>query len=103
VKLARQIVTKSALHAHRDNDFVPGTEAERILMVWPITREIAALNPDYDVERVQYDEASRNAVEREIDGIRIRILSVQDFIRNKLACGRPKDLADAELLRDRTQ
>ncbi len=51
VKLARHLVTKSNLREHRDDNFVPGTEAERVLMVWPMTREIAALNPDYDVER----------------------------------------------------
>lgn len=51
MKLERQIITKSALPHHEDDNFVSGTEAERLLMVWPITREIAALNPDYDVER----------------------------------------------------
>jgi predicted nucleotidyltransferase len=55
------------------------------------------------ISGVAYEEAARNAVEREIDGIRLRILSVQDFIRNKIACGRPKDIADAELLRQRIQ
>jgi len=29
-----------------------------------------------------------------------RILSREDFIRNKLAIGRPKDLADVEAVRD---
>ena len=51
MKLARQIVTKSSLHEHADDNFVPASEEKRVLMVWPITREIAALNPDYNVER----------------------------------------------------
>jgi hypothetical protein len=51
MKLDRQVITKSSLRQHEDDNFVPGTEAKRVLMVWPITREIAALNPDYDVER----------------------------------------------------
>lgn len=51
VKLARQIVTKSTLHAHADDNYVPGTIEERVLMVWPITREVAALSPQHDVER----------------------------------------------------
>jgi len=51
------------------------------------------------ISGVSYDEAARNAVTREIAGIQMRILSPADFVRNKLATGRPKDLADAELLR----
>jgi len=56
VKLNRQIVTKSTLRQHADDNFVPGSVAERILMVWPITREITALSPNYDVDqRLQRD------------------------------------------------
>jgi hypothetical protein len=51
VKLDRQTITKSALHDHADDNYVPGTIEERVLMVWPITREIAALSPQHDVER----------------------------------------------------
>ena len=51
VKLDRQTITKSALHNHADDNYVPGTIEERVLMVWPITREVAALNPQHDVER----------------------------------------------------
>jgi hypothetical protein len=51
VKLDRQTVTKSALRDHADDNFVPGTIEERVLMVWPITREVAALSPQHDVER----------------------------------------------------
>ncbi|HXI84693.1 MAG TPA: hypothetical protein VNL17_11465 [Verrucomicrobiae bacterium] len=51
MKLDRQTVTKSALRDHADDNYVPGTIEERILMVWPITREVAALSPDLDVNR----------------------------------------------------
>ena len=51
VKLDRQTITKSALRDHADDNYVPGTIEERILMVWPITREVAALSPQHDVER----------------------------------------------------
>jgi len=51
VKLDRQTVTKSALRDHADDNYVPGTIEERILMVWPITREVAAFSPQHDVER----------------------------------------------------
>ena len=55
------------------------------------------------ISGVAYDDAAKNAIERDIDGLNIRILSAQDFVRNKLASGRPKDIADAELLRNRPQ
>jgi hypothetical protein len=56
MKLARQIVSKSALRGHQDDNFVPGGIAKRVLMVWPITREVAALSPHHDVEqRLQRD------------------------------------------------
>jgi hypothetical protein len=51
VKLDRQTITKSALRDHADDNYVPGTIEERVLMVWPITREIAALDPHLDVNR----------------------------------------------------
>ena len=35
----------------KDSGYVPGTMAERIGMVWPLTREVASLNKKFDVER----------------------------------------------------
>ena len=38
------------------DDFVPGTPASRIAMVWPITEELASLSPNHNVEqRLQRD------------------------------------------------
>ena len=51
MKLDRQAIAKSTLHTHADDNYVPGTMEERVLMVWPITREVAALSPQHDVER----------------------------------------------------
>ena len=51
VKLDRQAISKSSLQGHEDDNFVPGTIEERVLMVWPITREVVALSPQHDVER----------------------------------------------------
>ena len=51
VKLNRQVVTKSALREHVDDNYVSGSIEERVLMVWTITREVAALSPQHDVER----------------------------------------------------
>jgi hypothetical protein len=36
---------------HRNDDYVPGTPEERILLVWPLTREIASLSVKHDAER----------------------------------------------------
>jgi hypothetical protein len=52
------------------------------------------------VSGLTYDDAYRGAVDRDIDGIHLRILSMPDLIRNKLASGRPKDLEDAKLLQN---
>jgi hypothetical protein len=52
------------------------------------------------VSGLTYDDAWRGAIDRDIDGIHLRILSMPDLIRNKLASGRPKDLEDAKLLQN---
>ena len=43
--------------------------------------------------------AANNAVVRQIDGINLKVLSIDDLIVNKLATGRPKDRIDAEELK----
>jgi hypothetical protein len=35
----------------RNDDFVPGTPAERIALVWPLTKEAVSLSKRYDAER----------------------------------------------------
>ena len=35
----------------RDDDFVPGSMADRIALVWPLTREAASLSKKYNAER----------------------------------------------------
>ena len=45
-----------------------------------------------------FDAAARAAQTIDIDGITVRILSLNDLITNKRASGRTKDLADAEAL-----
>ena len=47
---------------------------------------------------LRFEEASAHSMEVEIEGIPVRILSLDDLIRNKRACGRTKDVADAEAL-----
>lgn len=45
-----------------------------------------------------FDELDRNAVEMNLDGLIVRVASLDDLIRMKRAAGRPKDLIEAEVL-----
>jgi hypothetical protein len=45
-----------------------------------------------------FEELDRAAVGVDLDGIRVRVASVDDLIRMKLAAARPKDLIEAEVL-----
>ena len=47
---------------------------------------------------LQFEPAYRNSISVNIEGIEVRILSIDDIILNKKATGRTKDLADVEAL-----
>mgnify|MGYP007060710120 CR=1 FL=1 len=47
---------------------------------------------------LQFEEAFRNAIPMDIEGIPVHVPSIDDLIRNKKATGRTKDLADVEAL-----
>lgn len=51
-----------------------------------------------EIDGLKYADAAPRAVPKEIDGVPVRILSLEDLIVNKRASGRTKDLADAEIL-----
>jgi predicted nucleotidyltransferase len=51
------------------------------------------------IDAVNFDDALRDAIEIEIEGITLKILSIRHLIQNKLATGRHKDLDDVENLR----
>jgi hypothetical protein len=51
------------------------------------------------VSGLTFETARRNALVQELEGVSVPILALPDLIQNKLAAGRPKDLADAELLK----
>jgi hypothetical protein len=52
------------------------------------------------IDGVTFDEAWKNRIEGHIDDeIRTSVISRQDLIRNKLACGREQDILDAKTLR----
>ena len=50
------------------------------------------------IDGVKYAEASSRAIEKAIEGVPVRIISLEDLIANKRASGQTKDLADAEIL-----
>lgn len=46
-----------------------------------------------------YDDIALRAIEIDVHGARVRVLSLEDLIRSKAAAGRAKDLVDLEALR----
>jgi len=52
---------------------------------------------------LDFEQALSNSVQADIDGIALRVLSVDDLIANKRAAGRTRDLADAEMLESRPE
>jgi len=56
-----------------------------------------------DVSGLEFDEAWRNRVVHRVGSQDVPFLSREDLVRNKRASGRPKDLADLDILeRDKT-
>ncbi|MEO5910040.1 MAG: nucleotidyltransferase [Pelobium sp.] len=50
------------------------------------------------ISGVNFDEAYLEKVETEVDDLKIVFISINDFIKNKQATGRAKDLGDIESL-----
>jgi predicted nucleotidyltransferase len=50
------------------------------------------------IDGLSFDEAYAHSTSVEIEGIPVRVLSVEDIIINKRSTGRTKDLADVEML-----
>jgi len=50
------------------------------------------------VDGLEFEEAYKRSVTVEIEDVKLKVLSKEDLIKNKLASGRTKDLADAETL-----
>ncbi len=52
---------------------------------------------------LNFEETAARAITVKIEGMTVRIPSINDLIRNKRASGRTKDLADAEALEEITR
>lgn len=50
------------------------------------------------IDGVQACDVFTQAIEAEVDGIRLKVISIDHLIVNKRAAGRPQDLVDAEFL-----
>ncbi|HEX4511571.1 MAG TPA: nucleotidyl transferase AbiEii/AbiGii toxin family protein [Burkholderiaceae bacterium] len=97
-RVVRGLLTFGApLSAHgiREEDFAqPG----KVYQMGLPPRRIDILT---EISGVTFDEVRASSVVAEVDGRSIRIIGRAAFIKNKLASGRPKDLADvARLSRD---
>ena len=51
------------------------------------------------ISGVEFDEAYANRVEGDVEDLKINFISISEFIRNKEASGRKKDLGDKASLR----
>jgi hypothetical protein len=82
----RRRLTRDDLHAP-DNVVQIGVAPNRIDLLTSITG-------------VDFDDAWRNRKPTQINGITISVIGREELLRNKLATGRPKDLADAAWLEE---
>lgn len=56
-----------------------------------------------NISGVSFDEAYENKVDGEIDDLKVSFINVNEFIKNKEATGRPKDLGDIDSLKNSNQ
>lgn len=55
------------------------------------------------ISGVSFTSAWKNRVHTRLGGVRVAVLSAKDFVRNKRAAGRPRDLLDVALLQRSTR
>jgi hypothetical protein len=51
-----------------------------------------------EIDGVEYSKAEKDKINLNIDGLKVPVLSVNDFVKNKRSTGREKDKLDADLL-----
>lgn len=67
-------------------------------MVFQIGVEPSRIDILTAISGVDFDRAWPNRLSIEMDGINLSVIGRDDLIVNKRACGRPKDIVDAEIL-----
>nr|WP_236615460.1 nucleotidyltransferase [Rhodopirellula europaea] len=67
-------------------------------MVFQIGIEPSRIDILTAISGVAFDDAWENKLNIELDDIKLNVIGRDDLIVNKRACGRPKDIADAETL-----
>ncbi|EGF29229.1 nucleotidyltransferase [Rhodopirellula baltica] len=67
-------------------------------MVFQIGVEPSRIDILTAISGVEFDDAWANRLSVEMDSIQLSVIGRADLIVNKRACGRPKDIADAESL-----
>ncbi|EMI58122.1 MULTISPECIES: nucleotidyltransferase [Rhodopirellula] len=67
-------------------------------MVFQIGVEPSRIDILTAISGVAFDDAWENKLHLELDDIKLNVIGRDDLIVNKRACGRPKDIADAETL-----
>ena len=67
-------------------------------MVFQIGTEPQRIDIVSAIDGLEYSEAAKHAVKMNVDGLEIKVISIDDLIVNKRASGRPKDIADAVAL-----
>lgn len=64
-------------------------------MVFQIGTEPQRIDILSAVSGVVYEDAASRALKMEVDGLTLKVISLDDLIANKRASGRPKDIVDA--------
>src|ERR1700745_4001423 len=83
---------RAPLDALRPADFSDGT-------AFQMGQPPARIDILQGIDGVSFDEAWKNRIEGLIDGeVRTAVISRDDLIRNKLACGREQDILDVKKL-----
>ena len=67
-------------------------------MVFQIGTEPQRIDILSAVSGVTYEDAVSRALKMEVDGLTLKVISLDDLIANKRASGRPKDIVDATTL-----
>jgi predicted nucleotidyltransferase len=68
--------------------------------VFQLGHEPARADILQSIDGVDFDEAWPRRIELSLEGVPVHVVSADDLIRNKLASGRLRDLADVEAIRE---